>query len=66
LDHAGGDPRILDQASHPSVHAALTKRTADAYASGVFGTPTFVCNGEIFFGADRLEVLAWKVARAGV
>jgi 2-hydroxychromene-2-carboxylate isomerase len=66
LDRAGGDLRILDQASDPSVHEALTKRTAEAYANGVFGTPTFVCNGEIFFGADRLEVLAWKVARAGV
>jgi 2-hydroxychromene-2-carboxylate isomerase len=57
LDRAGGDLRILDQASDPSVHEALTKRTAEAYANGVFGTPTFVCNGEIFFGADRLESL---------
>lgn len=58
---AGGDPAIVDQASDPGVHEALTRRTAEAYAKGVFGAPTFVWNGEIFFGADRLEVLAWKV-----
>jgi 2-hydroxychromene-2-carboxylate isomerase len=63
LSRAGGDISILDQAGDPSVHEALTKRTAEAYASGVFGTPTFVWNSEIFYGADRLEVLAWKVER---
>jgi 2-hydroxychromene-2-carboxylate isomerase len=66
LNRAGGDTRILEQATDLSVHEAVTKRTAEAYASGVFGTPTFVWNGEIFFGADRLEVLAWKVAHAAV
>ena len=61
IDHAGGDRAVLDQASDPGVHEALTKRTVEAYASGVFGTPTFVWKGELFFGADRLEVLAWKM-----
>jgi 2-hydroxychromene-2-carboxylate isomerase len=64
LVRAGGDLAILDQAGDPSVRDALTTRTAEAYANGVFGTPTFVWNDEIFFGADRLEVLAWKVGRA--
>lgn len=62
LIRAGGDVKLLEQASNPSVHEALTKRTVEAYANGVFGTPTFVWSGEIFFGADRLEVLARKVA----
>jgi 2-hydroxychromene-2-carboxylate isomerase len=61
---AGGDPAIVEQADDPRVHDALTRLTMEAYAKGVFGTPTFVWNGEIFFGADRLEVLAWKVDRA--
>jgi 2-hydroxychromene-2-carboxylate isomerase len=65
LSHAGGDPTILDQAGDICVREALTKRTAEAYANGVFGTPTFVWNGEIFFGADRLDILAWKMVRAG-
>lgn len=64
LGHAGGDQSILDRAGALSVYDALTKRTAEAYANGVFGTPTFVWNGELFFGADRLDVLAWKVRRA--
>jgi len=64
LARAGGNPTIVHQANDPSVHDALTKRTVEAYAKGVFGTPTFVWNDEIFFGADRLDVLAWKVDRA--
>ncbi|MGY4155507.1 2-hydroxychromene-2-carboxylate isomerase [Bradyrhizobium sp. USDA 4461] len=63
---SGADVKLLERASDPSVQQALTQRTVDAYANGVFGTPTFVWNGQIFFGADRLEVLAWKVAREGV
>ena len=61
LVRVGGDPAIVDRASDPRVRDALTRRTVEAYATGVFGTPTFVWNGELFFGADRLEVLAWKV-----
>jgi len=64
LSRAGGDLALLEQAGDPSVHDALTRRTMQAYDSGVFGTPTFVWNGEVFFGADRLDVLAWKINRA--
>lgn len=66
LARAGGDPALLDQAGDPSVHDALTRRTVEAYAAGVFGTPTFVWNDEIFFGADRLEVLASRVDHAAM
>jgi 2-hydroxychromene-2-carboxylate isomerase len=66
LSRAGGDLAVLDQAGDPSVREALTKQTVEAYAKGVFGTPIFVWNGEIFFGADRLDVLAWKVKRTAV
>jgi 2-hydroxychromene-2-carboxylate isomerase len=65
MSRAGGDLTVLDRATDPSVHEALTKRTMEAYANGVFGTPTFVWNKEIFYGADRLDVLAWKIARGG-
>lgn len=66
LARAGGDLALLDQVGNPAVHDALTRRTVEAYAKGVFGTPTFIWNGELFFGADRLEVLAWKVDHATV
>jgi 2-hydroxychromene-2-carboxylate isomerase len=64
LARAGGDVTLVERASDPSVHDALTRRSAQAYEKGVFGTPTFIWDGELFFGADRLEVLAWKVNHA--
>lgn len=64
LTRAKGDVTPLARANAPDVHEALTMQTAEAHANGVFGAPTFVWNNEIFFGADRLEVLAWKVARS--
>lgn len=66
LVRAGGDRKILDEAFDPSARDKLAKRTAEAYANGVFGVPSFVYDREIFFGADRLEVLAWRVNRASV
>ena len=32
-----------------------------ALASGVFGAPTWVVNGEVFWGQDRLELLRWRL-----
>ena len=64
LVRAGGNLDILDHVGEPGVHDALTARTVEAYTNGVFGTPSFVCNGELYFGADRLEVLAWKLSQA--
>jgi 2-hydroxychromene-2-carboxylate isomerase len=29
----------------------------------VFGVPSFVSGGELFFGNDRLDVLAWRLKR---
>ena len=38
----------------------LRQQAADAQARGIFGAPTFVSRGEIFWGDDRLEhALAW-------
>ncbi len=36
-----------------------------ALASGVFGVPTFVAGGELFFGNDRLALLRHHLTRAG-
>ena len=33
----------------------LIKLTTDAFEKEVFGTPTFIINGKIFWGQDRLE-----------
>ncbi|MBX3259182.1 MAG: 2-hydroxychromene-2-carboxylate isomerase [Labilithrix sp.] len=45
LTRAGGD----------DVKAALRASTDGAAARGVFGVPTFIVDGELFWGQDRLE-----------
>lgn len=50
------------RASAPAVKAALRDRTAAAIAAGVFGVPTFELDGELFWGHDRLDHLAARLA----
>jgi 2-hydroxychromene-2-carboxylate isomerase len=33
----------------------LIKRTNDSFAKGIFGVPSFIVNGKLFWGQDRLE-----------
>jgi 2-hydroxychromene-2-carboxylate isomerase len=63
LARAEGKPRLLDQAVSTESRTALADETKRAFANGVFGVPTFVQNEEVFFGNDRLEMLAWRVGR---
>ncbi len=45
--------------------AAWDGNTADAIARGVFGAPSYVLSdGEIFWGQDRLDLLAWRLSTA--
>ena len=46
---------ILALTQDPDVKAALIKNTEGAVAQGVFGSPSFVVGGELFFGKDRLR-----------
>ena len=39
----------------PEVKDALRRNTEEAAAAGVFGVPTFLMNGEIFWGNDSVE-----------
>ena len=39
----------------------LTEATVQAYKLGIFGVPTFVHGSDIYFGADRMEVLASRL-----
>ena len=53
----------------PSVQALYKQYTDDAVAGGVFGAPTFILNGERFWGQDRLDFLgraldALRIAQA--
>jgi 2-hydroxychromene-2-carboxylate isomerase len=39
---------------------------AEAEAAGVFGVPTFVFDGELFWGGDRIELLRERLDQKGV
>ena len=48
LGFADGDAQI----TAPEIKQALKNNTDEALAAGVFGVPTFVADGEIFWGQD--------------
>jgi 2-hydroxychromene-2-carboxylate isomerase len=48
---------IIAAARSPEIEAAYKGNIADALAAGVFGSPTYVLDGELFWGQDRLELL---------
>ena len=56
LEAAGlpADP-LLALTQDPDVKAELIRNTEDAVAHGVFGSPSFLVNGELFFGKDKLR-----------
>jgi 2-hydroxychromene-2-carboxylate isomerase len=56
------DP-ILAAAQREDAKAKLRAQSDEARALGIFGAPTFVRQGELFWGNDRLEAaLAWRCA----
>jgi 2-hydroxychromene-2-carboxylate isomerase len=61
LMRAGADPELVNRALTSEAREALAEDTKLAYANGIFGVPTFVCNNEIFFGNDRLDMLGWRL-----
>ncbi|HZP42121.1 MAG TPA: 2-hydroxychromene-2-carboxylate isomerase [Candidatus Binatia bacterium] len=51
---------LVARATAPETKARLRRQTEEAAALGIFGAPTFVVGGELFWGNDRLEdALAW-------
>lgn len=46
----------------PALKEALRAQTGEAIALGVFGVPTFVLDGEIFWGHDRMDHLAERLS----
>ena len=46
---------VLKKVSSPEIEAIYQKNTSNAFQSGVFGSPTFIYEGEVFWGDDRLE-----------
>ncbi|BBK43393.1 2-hydroxychromene-2-carboxylate isomerase [Allostella vacuolata] len=46
---------ILARATQPAHKARLAATVEEAMAKGIFGAPSFVAAGEVFWGNDRLE-----------
>ena len=54
--------RALD-ADAPEVQTRYERHTQQAIDAGVFGSPSYVLNGEIFWGQDRLDLLQWRLSQ---
>ena len=64
LQDAGISPEsIWSRADTPELHARLDECVRAAAEKGVFGTPTFIVDGEMFFGNDRLDFIAEHLAK---
>ncbi len=46
---------LLARTQDPAVKQALKDATAEAEQRGLFGAPSFIVDGELYFGKDRLE-----------
>jgi 2-hydroxychromene-2-carboxylate isomerase len=56
---------VLARAQSPEIKNALRAATEDAERIGIFGAPSFVTTGELFWGNDRLEqALSWSKSAA--
>jgi len=52
--------QLLPRIDQPQIKERLKQQTAEAQQLGIFGAPSFVSGGELFWGDDRLEqALAW-------
>ncbi len=48
---------LVDKAADPAVRARLIANSEAAFQRSIFGVPSFVHGEEVFFGADRLDLL---------
>ena len=56
LREAGQRPEaIIEQARSEAIERRYQQATQEAKSLGIFGSPTFVVDGEVFWGDDRLE-----------
>jgi carboxymethylenebutenolidase len=56
------DPNLMKLAEAPETLAAFEAQTEEALSIGVFGAPTYVVDGELFWGQDRLDFVERAVS----
>lgn len=49
---------LVERSASDEVSAAYEQNRQDALAADVFGSPAYVLDGEVFWGQDRIELLA--------
>jgi 2-hydroxychromene-2-carboxylate isomerase len=54
---------LLAATEDEAVKAEYQANTDEAMAIGVFGAPTYVFEGELFWGQDRLAMLEWRLTQ---
>ncbi len=64
LAQAGLSPAEWETYRKGRADEELRAATAHADALGVFGAPTFIFRGELFWGGDRMDLLASTIAQA--
>tara|TARA_B100000959_G_C14902595_1_gene591602 strand:- start:359 stop:955 length:597 start_codon:yes stop_codon:yes gene_type:complete len=47
--------RVLERAGDLDIEAAYVEQTDRAQRAGIFGSPSYIVDGEVFWGDDRLE-----------
>jgi 2-hydroxychromene-2-carboxylate isomerase len=62
LAECGLDAARLEQSHSQAVHERYEANTQQAIAAGVFGAPSYVVDGEIFWGQDRLDFVERRLA----
>jgi 2-hydroxychromene-2-carboxylate isomerase len=56
---------LMAGTEEPEVKQALLDNTNKAFEAGAFGSPSFVVDGEIWFGKDRLRDIEEAIVAAG-
>jgi 2-hydroxychromene-2-carboxylate isomerase len=50
--------QLVERSAAEAISAAYEQNRQDALAADVFGSPAYVLDGEVFWGQDRIELLA--------
>jgi 2-hydroxychromene-2-carboxylate isomerase len=50
--------KLVERSASDDITAAYEQNRQDAIAADVFGSPVYVLDGEVFWGQDRIELLA--------
>jgi len=53
---------LLTETDHAAVADEFSANTSEALNFGAWSVPSFVVDGELFYGQDRLDLIAWRLS----